>query len=316
MQLSNRVRAISQETSCEKHFVDETPGQQAQHREIAQRYSRKRGRRRPSLVPLRIRDLEAFYREKYGAIMPNDDPRALDCLIVLLHHVAGLGDPRAVRACAARWAPWLTEAEYAAIVVEIECTPLRWGADSLAREIGLDDAVRTLLRITTIGANDCDKAQRSKRRKRRNTAAHRARRAEAGAGSHATSAEHLKPWRALGMSRRTYYRKLAIGTLGTDSSAAAFLSMRGTNQCQTGGPPRERGSEARAVQIGEKNCTADDDRGLPVVNISDAEPLNLVPRAAFERASPRYVSGVRIGKKARQLTDTRWGRGKTLALAF
>src|SRR5438034_10355696 len=181
---------IAQAAPCEK-FTGETPQQNARHSEIARRYGRnnqKRGRRCPSIAAFRIRDLQNFFADKYGATMPDDDG-ASDDLLVLLHHVAHLGDPRALRVYAARWCPWLCHGEFAAMIAEIDCTPLRWRADSLARRIGLDDATRTRLGITTIGAIDCTKAQRTKRRKRRNTAAHRARRAEVGAAPHAMSAQ-------------------------------------------------------------------------------------------------------------------------------
>src|SRR6266567_1977573 len=162
MQLNNRVSAISQETPCAKNFADETREQQAQHREIAQRYARKpkRGRRRQNIAPLRIRDLQKLFAERYGTAMPDDDS-ARDDLTVLLHHVAQLGDPHALRACAARWCPWLCHGEFAAMIAEIECRPLRWRADSLAKRIGLNDATRTRLAITTIGSVDCGKAART-----------------------------------------------------------------------------------------------------------------------------------------------------------
>ena len=103
--VTREVQAPSRKKSC----PDETPEQQQRHREIAQRYGRKklnkRGGRRLSVLAFRIADLEKFYRAVYGEIMPDNDHRALDHLVVLLHHVAALGDPHAVRACAARWAP-------------------------------------------------------------------------------------------------------------------------------------------------------------------------------------------------------------------
>jgi hypothetical protein len=283
MQASNRVPTFLQETSCEKSYADETPEQQAQHREIARKYRRKptRGRRRPAIVAFRIRDLETVFADRYrGGTMPDDDYIALDHLIVLLHHVARLGDPRAMRACAARWCPWMSDVEYAAVVAEIDAEPPRWTADRLARRIMLDDATRTRLAITTIGATDVNKAQRANRRRKQNITAKRLKRAKAGVTPRASSAARLKPWLALGISERTYYRRLANGSVGSNTGTAAFLSTLKPNYCQTGGPPRKRGAEARADVDGKKNCTAPVDR-IRVVNISDAEPLNLVPRDVF-----------------------------------
>jgi hypothetical protein len=290
---------------CEK-FTTETPEQNARHREIARRYaskSRERGRHRPNIVAFRIRDLQKLFADRYGTAMPDDDA-ARDDLMVLLHHVAHLGDSRALRAYAARWCPWLSYGEFAAIIAEIEYRPLRWRADSLARRIGLDDATRTRLRITTIGATDCAKAQRTKRAKRKDAAYQKEQRAKAGAKPQASSAARLRPWLALGMSRRTYYRKLAIGTLGTNSSGAALM-YAARKQChadRAGGPSRvSRDRPRRSDELGNMLCTADDDREIPAVNTSDAEPLNLIARAAFARASPS-VSRVRTGDLGAQLT--------------
>jgi hypothetical protein len=204
----------------------------AKHREIARRYDRPRRKGDgPSIVALRRRDLEAFFGDQYGKTFPDDDA-GRDDLAVLLHHVSKLGDPRATRDSAARWCPWLTDVEYTAMLDAIARKPRRWSADSLAHEIGLDRATRTRLGITTIGATDFNKAQRTKRRKKHKNADKRARRAESGAAPHAASAECTKPWEALGISRRTYYRKQANGTLGTDTGTAAYYVMA-PQQCHT-----------------------------------------------------------------------------------
>ena len=212
----------------------------AQHREIARRYARPRRKgSRPSIVSLIIGDLEKFFADKYGAAFPDDDA-GRDDLIVLLHYVMQLGDQRALRARAARWCPWLSGQEYAAMIAGIERKPLRWRADSLAREIGLNRATRTRLGVTTIGATDFGKAKRTKRRTKLNNADKLARRAAAGAKPHAESAEQKAPWLALGISRRTYYRRQANGTVGTDSGTAARIYMGAPKQChttQTGASP-------------------------------------------------------------------------------
>lgn len=220
----------------------------AKHSEIARRYARPRRKgSRPGIVSLILGDLQKFYGDKYGAAFPDDDA-GRDDLIVLLHYVMQLGDQRALRARAARWCPWLSGQEYAAMIAGIERKPLRWRADGLAREIGLDRATRTRLGITTIGATDFCKAKRTKLRTKRNTAGKRASRAAAGAAPHAESAEQKAPWLALGISRRTYYRRQANGTVGTDSGTAARIYLGTPKQChttQTGASP-EGESAARA----------------------------------------------------------------------
>jgi hypothetical protein len=203
----------------------------AKHREIARHYARPRRKRsRPGIVSLILGDLQIFFDDKYGATFPDDDA-GRDDLVVLLHYVAQLGDARTTTACAAHRCPWIKAEEYTAMIAGIERAPLRWRADALASEIGLDNRTRTRLGITTIGAIDFGKAKRIKRRRKLNTADKRARRAAAGATSHAASAERLTPWIALGISRRTYYRKRANGTVGTESGTAARIYMGVPNQC-------------------------------------------------------------------------------------
>jgi hypothetical protein len=93
------------------------------------------------------------------------------------------------------------EDECTALINRVLAKPLRWTADTLAWRIGLTDATRTLLKITTIGATDCNKAQRAERRRQQDASAHRARRA----------ARHRRgqgqPWELQGISRATWYRR-------------------------------------------------------------------------------------------------------------
>jgi hypothetical protein len=274
MKTCTRVLPILQETPCEEKFADETPEQKAQHREIALTYRRRKRGGRPPIVGFRIRDLETFFSDRYGATMPDDDS-GLDDFIVLAHHVAQLGDPRALRACAARLCPWMTDAQYDAIVAVTAQKPLCWTADSLAREIGLDDATRTRLGITTIGATDVGKAERANLRRQRNTEAKRLARAKAGAKPHASSAERQKPWLALGMSRRTYYRRQADAR-GSNSGTAAFLYMPQADQCHDSGPSPLKGDTlGRAAVAREKDQTSRVDR-VRVEKISADERLNAI----------------------------------------
>jgi hypothetical protein len=197
----------------------------AKLREIARHYARPhRKRSRPGIAALTIGDLETFFDDKYGSTFPDDDAGRGD-LIVLLQYMAQLGDPCAMTSCAARWCPWITDAEYTAMLAGIERAPMRWRADALASEIGLNRATRTRLDITTIGATDFGKAKRTKRRTKRNTASKRACRAAAGAKPHAMSAERMKPWLDLGISKATWNRrrKLAREAGEADSGTAAFL---------------------------------------------------------------------------------------------
>jgi hypothetical protein len=230
-----------------KRFAGETPKQRAKHLEIELQDRRARRKRRHPKNNVRICELERVLADRYGPVLPDDDA-GRDDLIVLLHHLAHRDMPdRRMRVAVRRWVPWLNDHKTEKLIAKVMRKPLKWRADPLAKRIGLDDATRTRLDIHAIGATDFGKAKRIKRRKKRDAARHRALRAEAGAAPHATSAARLKPWVALKISRRTYYRRRRNGTDGTNSSAASpsEIVMK-TNQCQ-GTPPPKGGSEACAV---------------------------------------------------------------------
>jgi hypothetical protein len=76
----------------------------------------------------------------------------------------------------------ITRAEAIAVVDEANAIPHAWGADYLAKHLGLTYRDRTMLGITTIGARDFSKAQRKKQRK------HKARCASNGCGAPAECA--------------------------------------------------------------------------------------------------------------------------------
>ena len=138
-----------------------------------------------------------------------------------------------------RWSLWnwskyslhreLTETELDEILDDIENRRTRrcLTADNLARWLGLTFADRTLLNIKTIGAIDVPKRARKKLRKKKDSAYQAARRRDRGARPQAESLSQTQPWKELGMSRRSWYRrnKLRTGTVGTTSSAALLSDV-------------------------------------------------------------------------------------------
>jgi len=101
----------------------------------------------------------------------------------------------------------LTEAEAKEIIAASKCgRPLR-KADSLGMYLRLSDQERAEWGIRTIGAHDVSKRQRTLRRKRqrREREAHRRRRN--GAIPHSQSLSRAQPWKAEGVSRRTWERR-------------------------------------------------------------------------------------------------------------
>ena len=218
----NKPAKASPQGACDK-FSDETPKQQALHHEIALETNRKWRKRRTGLKTyVRPRELERVFRDRYGAILPDDDA-GRDDLFVMANHLAHFDAPdQRIISWVRQWAPWYGDDETAALTEAVIAKPLKWTADRLAKRLGLDLATRTRLAITTIGAVDCGKAKRAKLRTKRNNEAKRVHRAQAGAVPHAASVEQAKPWLALGISRPTYFRrqKAARNETETDSGTA------------------------------------------------------------------------------------------------
>jgi hypothetical protein len=108
-----------------------------------------------------------------------------------------------------------------------KCGPIaaiKWSADELAHELGLHVmpfAVRQALGLTTIGSIDVDKDARERRRtanqKENSTAWRRRHGAVPRADYLAKAASQAKPWLALGISERTYYRRKAREAQGGTS---------------------------------------------------------------------------------------------------
>jgi hypothetical protein len=204
------------------HTSNSTP----EPRRYQQRSNNKQRRKFPPPY-IRIRQMERFFAFVHGAERLPDDDEGRTHLRVMAHHLAQIG-PGRIQPWVSKWMSTLPAAELDELIDQAG-TGWFWGADELAHEIGLDDAIRTRLKITTIGAVDCDKVQRERRRKRKGKTAARARRAKAGAKPHAKSAAATQPWIKDGVSRATYYRRRATKnsgreTLETNSSAAILSS--------------------------------------------------------------------------------------------
>lgn len=167
------------------------------------------------LIALRMNDLAILYRSRYGTTLPDDDA-GRDDLKIAINHLACLAHPRGhIANWIDIWAPWLTAAEQRQIVPPILANPQRWKADALAWRVRLTMEERTLLGITTIGAVDQNKAARTRRRKQkdreRKAAQRRAKGQKPRAAYEQQSVAHSEPWKAEGISRRTWYRRRGTG---------------------------------------------------------------------------------------------------------
>lgn len=186
---------------------------QAKLAEIDRRYKRRKKRPPPPLVGLRIRDLNRLLTARYGEVLPDDDA-GRDDVEVIVHHLAqyATGHPaRRINEWCRLRAPWLSIAELDALTIAAVTKPKRWRADKLAWRMRLTEQDRKALKITTIGAIDLGKAERTKRRRERERNRKMAKRRAKGMKSRAeyekNSANRTKPWAAEGISRAAWYRR-------------------------------------------------------------------------------------------------------------
>jgi hypothetical protein len=150
--------------------------------EIKRRYARrlKVGKRSRPMASIRIAELGRWLDDDNGAgaeLPPCE--RSERIARVFVHHFVVLADGNRR---AAQWlatcCPWISTADREYMITEANHCPLKWSADKLAWRIGLTDAKRTELKITTIGAIDCNAQQRAERRKARQAELQRALRAK------------------------------------------------------------------------------------------------------------------------------------------
>ncbi|UVO34675.1 hypothetical protein KUL72_24820 [Bradyrhizobium arachidis] len=188
----------------------------------------------------RVREFIAYFADRYGDQLPDDDigRRGLDIALVHLAESKRSNPDKSVRDFAKQWAPWLDEHEHEEMVDEAfnRCRRRRWNADDAAEVIGLTFSDRTRLGITMIGAIDKKKAARANRRRKiKNQRRARDRRAK-GAKPHSQSLAQTKPWEKLGVSRAKWFRLRKVGRLGEiveTNSPPALLAAYGGPETQT-----------------------------------------------------------------------------------
>jgi hypothetical protein len=176
--------------------------------EIDARYRKKKPRKRTSFVGLRLREFHKLANRWYGTELP-DDEDGRDFLRVVANHLAHQpGDPYArILDWIDLWAPWMESDEAEDIALRISENPLTYSADVAADRIWLDRETRDRLGIRTIGAHDFDKEDRAELRRLKHAAREACRRARQGATPRSACLARTRPWEALGISERTYYRR-------------------------------------------------------------------------------------------------------------
>jgi hypothetical protein len=173
-------------------------------------------------LALRIAELNRLLTARHGGEVLADDDAGRDDVELVAHHLARCDvDPaRRIASWIQLRAPWMPVGEREQLITRVLAKPLRWRADSLARRLNLTEAERRRLRTWTIGAVDFDRDQRRqaraarKRERDRKRAADRRAAARLLAGGRKTRTDYIatalsttKPWKAAGISRRTWERR-------------------------------------------------------------------------------------------------------------
>jgi hypothetical protein len=136
--------------------------------EIKRRYEHhtKVSKRSRSMAAIRIADLLRWLGDVAGQgaeLEPSQWSEGIARIFV--HHFVVLADGNRR---AAQWldtyCPWISTRDREYMITEANHCPLKWSADKLAWKLGLKDEQRARLKITTIGAIDCNREQRQARR--------------------------------------------------------------------------------------------------------------------------------------------------------
>jgi hypothetical protein len=215
---------------------------------------------------LRLGELRKLFTYRWGPHLPPDDAGHGDLKELFYALAMGQGDVVAamVEEASLR-APWMPKNEAKALAEEIAELPsylLKSKADKLGRRLRLTTAERDLLDIRTIAPYNSSKAKRElarKRRKKINRArARRANGVKCRAEYEAKSLSKTQPWKALGISRRTWERRRRrVASAGVVASVGPIsLQVTGTALATGGesakGPAGKRsGPAARRARRGK-----------------------------------------------------------------
>jgi hypothetical protein len=163
---------------------------------------------------LRLGNLRTLLRARCGHTLPDDDAGREYLWDLLLPVSLGADAGRKVHNTVDIWAPWLDAKERFALVAQIERTPARdrrVKATALGERLRVTSEERECLKLWTITPVDLTDKQLKEQRKAKKRAKDRRRRRDAGSKPRteyeATSVNRAKPWLALGISRRTWYRR-------------------------------------------------------------------------------------------------------------
>jgi hypothetical protein len=179
---------------------------------------------------LRRKHIELLIRDRHGRVPETDDADIYVRSVAECYGNVARADGKPVTSAiiaegltvwCGGWAPHVSTAEITAIAKRVAGLKGKMPLDdAIGKRLRLTDADRTRLKITTIGSHDFTRTAREARRhtKKRERDRKRiaAQRAALGRQSRAdflaaNSLSREQPWLALGISRRTFYRRLKAG---------------------------------------------------------------------------------------------------------
>jgi hypothetical protein len=221
---------------------------------ITELFPRTIERKNRAIGTQRIGDLNKLFARRYGGnresyVFPDDDA-GLEDLKILLHHYA-LNNPLAMPRIIELRAPWMNEAAAARLLEQIEAFPQKWRADTLGRKLNLTGAEWRTLRLRTIAPVDMTRQERvafsqalaQKRRQARRRAQGKKQRAE----YLAKSVSQTKPWVALNISRRTWYRR-GKPTASVVGTSVDTIKIKRRPTCAT------EHRDGRRRRVAERDC--------------------------------------------------------------
>lgn len=137
--------------------------------EIKRRYAHhtKVSKRSRPMAAIRIAELTRWLDDAIGAGVELEPSAQAETIArIFVHHFVVLADGnRRASSWLLTYCPWISLRDREHMITEANHCPIKWSADKLAWKIRLTDAKRTALKITTIGAIDCNAQQRAERRK-------------------------------------------------------------------------------------------------------------------------------------------------------
>ena len=222
----------------------------------------------------RVREFERIYQQRYRGIVPDDDAGRSD-LIPAIRHIIATENIANARRFAQSWAPWCTDCRFDEIAEEIGPDPVPQKAWPLGKALGLTYELRKYLKIRTIGPCDVTKRRFTQLKKEEDAERKRFKRLLEGGMPReiykALSKARTEPWKVMGWSERTYYRKReklgveVVDAMIADATAKSGRSPSGVNlpslsrthlcqsespcssACRTKGPADRNGSRPVAA---------------------------------------------------------------------